>query len=90
MKNIDEQKNCLFQYATDFGGYAGIKIYEDTDLITRNEAIQLWNKNLLKANKEIEDGARVDMVIWVGCKNNTDYHTRDEQYNYDQKELTDE
>jgi hypothetical protein len=78
-------KDCMFQYATNFGGYAGIKIYADTDLITREEAIQLWNKNLLKANKEIEDGATVDMVIWVNCSSNTDYHTRDEQYNYDQR-----
>lgn len=76
----------MFQYATDFGRYGGISIYVDTDLITRKKALELWNKNLPKANKEIEDGAIVDMVIWVDCSSNTDYHKRDEQHNYDQKE----
>lgn len=83
---MNNKKDCMFQYATDFRGYGGIKIYGDTGLITRKEAVGLWNKYRPQAEKEIEDGARVDLVIWINCESATDYHTRDEEYNYDQVE----
>jgi len=76
-------RNCMFQYATNFGRWTGSIIHEDTGLLTEEEAIALWDKYKAQARKEVADGYDVDMVIWVGCDSNTDYHTRHEIYNYE-------
>lgn len=73
-EGLPSMKHCLFQYATD-GQYMNVKIYEDTDLITWEEAVTLWEKYKKQFIKELEDGLRPEMVIWTGCKDTSDYHT---------------
>lgn len=82
--NRVEIRDCMFQFATDFR--VTVKIYEDTDLITREKALELWEKWKPQALKDINDGGKVDMVIWTGCKSYTDYHTVDEEYSWEQRE----
>lgn len=59
MKN---KKTYAFQYAT--GGNWDHEIYADTDLITVDEAKELWKKWLPDFIKKLQDGQRPEMVIW--------------------------
>ena len=64
-------KTCMFQYYnSEFGG-----IIEDTKLISRKEAVALFDKYYDEAVESVLDGYEVQMVIWSGCKDNTDYST---------------
>jgi hypothetical protein len=63
MKN----KNCLFQYATKF------KVFEDTDLISLEEAEDLWNKYLPNLKSSWNEDESPEMCIWTDCNKNTDY-----------------
>lgn len=67
MKKI--KRDCLFQYATRQ------KIYEDTDLITRDEADELWDKYKSSIRSNWDEFSSPQMCIWIKCKDNTDYHT---------------
>jgi hypothetical protein len=68
-----QPKHCMFQYATSYK-YLNTKIYEDTDLITWEEALELWNKYKPQVISEIEDDiSNPEMVIWTGCRDNTSY-----------------
>ncbi len=68
------KKHCMFQYTTA-GRFINTKIYEDTGLITWEEAIELWQKYKEQFIGELESGLRPEMAIWTGCKYNTDYHS---------------
>lgn len=61
-------KNCMFQYATKN------KVFEDTDLITSQEAKELWEKYLPHIIDRWNDIESPQMCIWIDCKNNTNYH----------------
>ena len=75
------KKDCLFQYATRQ------KVIEDTDLITRKEADDLWDKYY----KDIQDNWDVlsspQMCIWINCDSNIDYHTVGKEIDYRDCEL---
>lgn len=62
-------KNCAFQYATGDG-----EIYEDTGLITMDEADALWQKYIPVFAGHIKDGRDPEMAIWGEMTNETDYH----------------
>lgn len=71
------KKDCMFQYSTVGAGYSrDYKPIEDTELITREQAEDLWRKyaNDFRRNLESEY-IDPEMVIWINCKDNTDYHT---------------
>lgn len=77
---MSKKKDCMFQCVlakpSIFGGYASdVDIVEDTGLITREEAEELWHKWFPKVRDQLKDGANVEMGIWVNCKDTTDYHT---------------
>ena len=70
------KKDCAFQYAVANKGWLDKSpIIEDTDLITYEEAVKLWNKYLPDFIKRYEDEQSPEMAIWTDMKNNTDYHT---------------
>ena len=72
-KTIDEKKDCMFQYAISYK-YISTTIPENTNLITRREAIELWNKYLPDFIERREnDNGDPEMVIWINCDDNTDY-----------------
>ena len=67
---VNKKKDRLFQYATQKGcftkGYSislGTTFYEDTELITEEEANKLWEKYKPQVIKELEDGDRPQMCI---------------------------
>ena len=71
----------MFQYATQY------QIYVNTNLITHDEAILLWNKwqDHLKAHWNELDSPQ--MAIWINCNSNTDYHTMEKDIDYRDCEL---
>ena len=60
-------KDCMFQYATDQ------RILADTDLITQEDALELFNKNKQDYIKRLENYENPQMCIWVGCATNESY-----------------
>ena len=60
-------KNTLFQY------HNGCETVEDTELITLEEAIQLWDKYFSEVKSLLADGEKVQMCIWGDANSNTDY-----------------
>ena len=42
------------------------------------EANDLWVKYIDDAKSKLRDGEEPQMCIWINCKNNGDYHTKDE------------
>lgn len=77
----EENKNCLFQYATRQ------RVIADTDLITEKEAQELWGKyqDDIKENWDVVSSPQ--MCIWIDCKNNTDYHTIGKEIDFRDCEL---
>lgn len=73
------KKHCMFQFwaaeELPFLGYGTGKLVEDTDLITWEEAVELWQKHKPQAIRQLKDGENVEMCIWTGCDSTTDYHT---------------
>lgn len=63
------KKDCLFQYGTKH------KVYEDTDLITYDEAKSLWNKWIDHVKDHWDEWDSPEMCIWINCESNTDYST---------------
>jgi len=61
-------KDCSLQYASSR------KIFNDTGLITKNEAIKLFNSLLPEFSKRVNEGDDVEICIWKDMKSNTDYH----------------
>lgn len=73
-KTLREKKNCMFQYALNPSKvFLKEPIIENTELITRKEADKLWDKYLMDFMKQLENGREPEMVIWINCKNCTDY-----------------
>lgn len=60
-------KDCMFQYATKN------KVIADTVLITREEAIELWNKNKDDFIKRLRNEEEPEMCIWINCKDESWY-----------------
>lgn len=58
---MSKKKDCMFQVALSkpslFGGYSSdVDIPENTDLITREEAEELWEKYYPKVLENLKDG----------------------------------
>lgn len=60
-------KDCMFQYATEN------RTYVDTDLITMDEALELFNKWKGEFKKHLENGQEPEMAIWINCADETCY-----------------
>ena len=67
----EKKKDCMFQFSTETSGV--IKIVKDTDLITFDEAKQLWNKSLDEFKECVEKEGHPEMVIWIKCDNAENY-----------------
>lgn len=81
------KKHCMFQYYTGYT-YMDTEQHEDTDLITWEEAVDLWNKYKDQVVEEIEDDiSKPEMAIWTGCESDTDY--RNDPFHVDQNTETD-
>lgn len=78
---IKEKKDCLFQYATRFA------IYEDTELITRVEAEELWSRWIEHVKDNWDEDSSPEMCIWINCETNTDYHTKGKDIDFIDCEL---
>lgn len=69
---VATKKDRMFQCT--IGNSWGIDILEDTGLITRNQAYELWDKYFDQIKKALVDNNGGDMVIWKDCDSNTDYN----------------
>lgn len=69
------KKNYMFQYYN-------YQIIEDTDLITKDDAYELWNKYLPEVLEGLRNGEEIQVCIWSGCDDNTDYHTAEKEIDY--------
>lgn len=81
LRDMENNKSCLFQYATRQ------KIIEDTELITREQAEDLWSKYYKDIIDEWDILASPQMCIWIDCKSNTDYHTVGKEIDFRDCEL---
>lgn len=63
------KKDCLFQYATRH------KVFEDTGLITREEADELAERYLDDCKDRWDEINSPQLCIWINCKSSVDYHT---------------
>lgn len=59
----------MFQYATKY------EIFENTGLITLEEAEALWDKWQKSLIENWDSSSRPQMCIWQDCDTDTDYHT---------------
>ena len=80
--NIEQVKKELYDYSQYIHETSIVydtitpDIYEDTDLITLSEAKALWNKHKTQFISQLQDdNSSPEMVVWINCKNNTDYAT---------------
>ena len=69
-------KTYMFQYASTEN------IYEDTWLITSEEAERLWNNNYDNCINQLNRWERVQMCVRKDCKSNTSYHTVEKELDY--------
>lgn len=60
-------KDCMFQYATQQ------KVYENTKLITLEEAKELFEKYRGSFVEQLERDNNPEMVIWINCKDEHSY-----------------
>ena len=60
-------KNAMFQF------YDGSKIIDDTDLITLDEAMALFNARKDAFALALDNGLDCQMCIWYGCEHDSDY-----------------
>ena len=67
--------DCAFQYATEDG-----KIFEDTNLISYDEAEEMWDKYVPIFEEHLKDGKTPEMAIWTGMCNSSDYHTTEKHW----------
>lgn len=76
---MSNKKDCMVQVCLRkrglFSEWGDVDIVENTDLITRKKADELWDKWYPKVLEQLSQGAEVEMGIWINCKDNTDYHT---------------
>lgn len=60
-------KNCMFQYATKS------HTYENTGLITREEADALFRRYRVSFIEQLKCGKNPEMVIWINCNSDSSY-----------------
>ena len=60
-------KDCMFQYGTKH------RMLADTDLITREKAIELFDKNKDDFIDRLDKDEEAQMCIWINCKDNKSY-----------------
>lgn len=65
-------KKFMFQY---YNSKFGESLVEDTGLISRTEAMKLFNSYYEEAVASISDGEEVQMAVWRDCRTDTDYTT---------------
>ena len=58
----------MFQYATER------KTIEDTELITKKDAVELYNKYLQDFTERLENEECPEIGIWIDCENDSNYH----------------
>jgi len=66
----------MFQYATKH------EIFENTNLITLEEAEALWDKWQKSLKENWDEFSRPQMVIWQDCDSNTAYHSTLKEIDY--------
>lgn len=62
-------RNCMFQYATDK------EIICNTDLISQEQAVEMFESKKTDYIKRLENEENPEMVIWVNCSGDGDYHS---------------
>lgn len=77
IEQLIDTKTYLFQYAT-----SDWTIYEDTGLITFQEAKILRDKYFLRCKQKLQDWDKPQMCVRKDCKSETDYHTILKEINY--------
>ena len=60
-------KNAMFQFASNQ------EVFEDTDLITIEEAKELFKASRVKFISELEMDRNPEMCIWINCETNASY-----------------
>lgn len=70
------EKDYMFQY------YNGHKMIEDTELITKDKAYELWDHYYPDAKNLLRQGAEVQICLWMDCTSNTDYGKVDKEIDY--------
>lgn len=60
-------KDCMFQYGTNQ------RMLADTGLITRDEAIELFDKNKDDFIERMGNDEEPQMVVWVNCTTKHSY-----------------
>jgi hypothetical protein len=65
MENLQNNKTFIFQFYSSTGG-----VLADTDLLTREEAVKLWNDNYPVAAELIKNGTTIQMAVWAGMDEN--------------------
>jgi len=68
-------KDCAFQYATGIG-----VVMADTCLVTRADAEEMWQKHIDQFKQHVKEGRDPEMAIWIGMKDDSDYHTTAEHW----------
>lgn len=73
---MSKKKHCMFQCwlmkTSPFGYHEGY-FAEDTDLITYEQAVKLWEQYKPEVYRQLEDGQNVEMAIWTGCPDRYSY-----------------
>lgn len=65
-------KTFMFQY---YNSKFGDSLIEDTGLLSKTEAMELFNSYYEDAVASILNGEQVQMVIWCDCETDIDYKT---------------
>lgn len=63
-------KDCAFQLAVDG------KMLEDTDLICRADAEELWQKYVPVFKQAVCDGIDAEMALWIDMEHSTNYRKK--------------
>ena len=61
-------KDCVFQYALESG-----IILENTGLILRADAEELWQKYIQVFKQHVTEGKNPEMAIWIDMDNKDDF-----------------
>lgn len=69
---MSERKDCAFQFIVQYS-YGAFENYEDTGLITLDDAKKLWEKWLPTFIRHLQGADSPEMGIWIGMKDETDY-----------------
>ena len=67
-------KNAMFQFASS------TELFENTDLITLEDAKEMFKANRVKFISELEMGRNPEMCIWINCETKTSYKQTEEHW----------